>query len=37
MQERLSLSDVFILFFVVVVFVTGGIVLYKFINKKIFK
>jgi len=37
MQHELSLSDIFILLFIAVVFVTGAITLYKFITKKIFK
>lgn len=37
MQSELTLSDVFILLFIAVVFISGIIVLYKFINKKILK
>jgi hypothetical protein len=37
MQRELTLSDFFILFFIAVVFMTGVIVMYKFINKKILK
>ena len=37
MQEQLTLSDFFILLFIAVVFISGVIVLYKFITKKILK
>jgi len=37
MQQELSISDIFILLFIAVVFISGAITLYKFITKKIFK
>lgn len=37
MQQEFSLSDFFILFLIGIIFITGAIVLYKFITKKILK
>jgi len=37
MNQEFSMSDSFILLFIAVVFITGIIVLYKFITKKILK